>query len=330
MKHYGDAVTHIEDNLKYRDDVTIWYLTEDLNLLKKYDKSIYVSAKYIHYINSINVWLTTSSIIASSKFKCSPLVFEFLHCYINGILDFANNNSSNFIDSQREYLNSGNVIFMSDCKVFNFTKSLMDEYSNNVKLIKAGYPSLDMNIREYEAVEAKTENIIMICLSIDNYFILRELIQGVLSLNFKVIVRPHPGLISKDSAQKVIRNYRKNKNFIASMSSKLSMQDFANITTLIVDISSIAYTFPLTAFKKAILYSDNPDIFKKSYKNICFYEPSLHEIMYDARELKEILKRTNGPDVRGQINKYMDGIFNLKTSSLFISEFIINELNKLK
>ena len=144
----------------------------------------------------------------------------------------------------------------------------------NTKLIKAGYPYLDFLIKNKNKFNC-TPNKILVAPSWNsvnqNYYFdyFHKIITKLLSLNFKVIFRPHPEYVKRysDSYQKFIDNFVHQKNFETDVSAN-SFQSQAESEFLISDWSGISFEYAFV-FERPVLFVDSEKkILNKNYNDI--------------------------------------------------------------
>ena len=178
------------------------------------------------------------------------------------------------------------------------------------KLIKYGFGRLDTLLNEkhkFQQMNIKTENLIIISPSYGDDNLLNicgiELIEILLKMNFKVLLRPH-FLILKNSNElikKIQLKFRNNPNFILEKGI-ISPIQFHNSMCMISDWSGISLEYAFT-FERPVIFIDVP----KKILNQSSEDISLKPIEISIREKIGFVVSPNNLEIIPQI---IENIFN--------------------
>ena len=135
------------------------------------------------------------------------------------------------------------------------------------KLIKCGYGRLDDLIIEYKNWKRKSESVIktkqvLIAPSWGENGLIEtigdKVVNELLELNYKVILRPHPMTVKKfpKKVQKIKEKYNNNKNFYLEEDIR-TFDSFYSSDCVISDWSGVALEYAFTT-KKPVLFIDVP------------------------------------------------------------------------
>lgn len=138
------------------------------------------------------------------------------------------------------------------------------------KIIEAGYPLLDQMRREYKGSNDGTiviapswqkDNIMESCLD--------ELLNELMKMNKKIIVRPHPQY-ARNHLDRItaLKNQFKTNSFIEIQEDFTSNQEIMNADLLISDWSSIIYEYAFTTMKPVITINTPMKVMNPDYKDI--------------------------------------------------------------
>lgn len=272
--------------------------------------AIFIHYRLLEFIDFLpNILTNYSGIMPNVKTK----VFCLEHIYAHPFVYLLYSSIEDFAKYFKEHKIS---YFFSSCKKNYKIEQVLD--NQNCKVIKAGYPSLDKNIAQYNDTKY-SKDYILIAARPDEYLykFMEAMIQRLIQLGFKVIFRPHPlDKFTVDKEQNLIIDY--SPSMIESMQRSF---------TCISNHSSVAHTFALTTLRKTILVLPD-ELMNKTHQGESFYDENLHikatnidEIIDAAKFLKQ---KVNDKFEQEKIKKYRkEQVFNLGHSSEFIANFIM-------
>ncbi|MDA3967592.1 hypothetical protein [Helicobacter sp. WB40] len=211
------------------------------------------------------------------------------------------------------------------------------------ELICGGYPSLDINLKEYKNYLSTHNlcggggNILVSVNSIENLRVVEELLDKFERefINTKVYFRPYPGRILVQESQKIAEKYQNKDWFIYDSSKKLSVKIMYDCALLLGDYSSLVYTFPLTTLKPAILLVSGMVSPNNCYNGVSFFNSKIHVKANNCDEAIKIIKnikaqsRTISNKKAKEIAIFREEeVFNLGCASEFIADFIISKIGE--
>lgn len=202
------------------------------------------------------------------------------------------------------------------------------------ELVCGGYPSLDLNIKEYQDYGVNSSggggDILIAINKKENLAIIDSFLEGFqerISLKHKVYFRPYPGNIAKQENLKIIEKYQNQPWFIYDKTQKLSAEVMHRCCVLIGDHSSLVYTFALTCLKPVILLFK--EVLENEFAGVRFVNPLLHKMASNKEEMFQKLEEIFNEDLKQKkirqeaIQKYREKeVFHLGKSSEFIANFI--------
>lgn len=211
------------------------------------------------------------------------------------------------------------------------------------ELICGGYPSLDMNLKEYKNYLSTPTlcggggNILVSVNSMESLKVVEEFLDrfdGEFT-DTKVYFRPYPGRILIEESQKIAEEYKNKDWFIFDSSKKLSAKVMHDCCLLLGDYSSLVYTFPLTTLKPAILLVNSMVSTNNCYNGVSFFNSKIHLKANNCNEAIKIIKDikaqsdTTKEKTAREIATFREKeVFNLGCASEFIADFIISKIKE--
>ena len=317
-KHYGDII----------------------DILKKQGISVYVFSEigYLGYfINFLDMFALSIRTLMpfANVIKTKTQHIYIPHAYIDPIASLVQRNRP--LDGfwfKKKFGINGYRIVPSHSNYLIY-KDKAEELGYEDEIVCGGYPSLDVNIEEYEKVKCEDGNNILIAIhEKENLNVIKKLIVVVLEKNKqKLIFRPYPSHKNDSDFIALKNTFKNNQNFIYDDSPKLTAEMMKNCCVLIGDWSSLVWTFPFTTLKPAILLFQDKKILENSYNGVKFYNPTIHLIASNVDELLSCIEESqkNTKKRAEEIFEFRKKeVFNLGHSSEFIADFIIKKFNELK
>ena len=259
-EHYQVIYAHILEKLNLKK-IKILYLTIDKKekLFLKNVKFIYIGSGLIRqlYLNILTakIFLTTTPDIGNNEVLLSKKINKY--CYI-----FHSAASTHKLYNKNAFDNF-DIIMSNGNYQINELKEL--EKINNSKkkyYLETGYIYFDY--LNSNITKEKSDYILIAPSwnSKSNNFtndVNEELIDSLLTKNYKVIFRPHPEQIkrNKNKISKIKIKYKANKNFMIDFNAS-NLKALNKSKLLITDNSAIAIEF-LLIIKKPVLYVDYQD-----------------------------------------------------------------------
>ena len=207
------------------------------------------------------------------------------------------------------------------------------------KLVKSGYPKLDLTIKwahqkNYSIEQLNNiETIIYAPTHVysenQNLASIREygesIIATILGLGFNLIFRPHPvSLTEKDSklVEKLVSLHESNPQFQIDLS-KEYQQSYSSSSLMVTDLSGTGFTFSLAYLRPTIFFAPNQNA-EANLKGIQFDDR--HQIGGVARnllELKNSIQFYKSNSIENSIKSYRNNLlYNLNNSDDYISDFL--------
>jgi hypothetical protein len=200
---------------------------------------------------------------------------------------------------QKDHFDGYDYVFCAGPRqVEDLTTLFRDRNLNNKKLIKGGYPKLDLQIRKYSRVntENRSGKTILYApthrvsgvnddrISLGGFA--KDIIATLLRANFNVIFRPHPVSFT-DADREIIDDIEKefsgNQKYSLDMSSDY-MQSYSCADILLTDISGTAFTYAFTYLRPVIFFLPAE---KSSFQESQFHADCLEigSCVYDISDL---------------------------------------------
>ena len=216
------------------------------------------------------------------------------------------------------------------------------------KLVKYGFGRLDALLSEkekFQQINSHNEKLIIISPSYGKNNLLNvcgiELIEILLKMNFKVLLRPH-FIILRDSDElikKIHSKFDNNPNFIME-TGVISPDDFHNSICMISDWSGISFEYAFT-FERPVIFIDVPKKILNSYSDDISIDPIEISIrselgyVVSPKELEKIpeliqMSNDNNMDIQEKIKLLRSKtVFNIHKSKIIGADYIEELINKL-
>jgi len=216
------------------------------------------------------------------------------------------------------------------------------------KLLKYGFGRLDTLLSEkekFQQMNTNNEKLIIISPSYGKNNLLNicgiELIEILLKMNFKVLLRPH-FIILRDSNElikKIHSKFDSNPNFIME-NGVISADNFHNSICMISDWSGISFEYAFT-FERPVIFIDVPKKILNSYSDDISIEPVEISIrselgyVVSPKELEKIpelieMSNDNNKNIQEKIKLLRSKtVFNIGKSKIIGANYIEELINKL-
>ena len=216
------------------------------------------------------------------------------------------------------------------------------------KLVKYGFGRLDALLSEKEKfpqINTHNEKLIIISPSYGKNNLLNvcgiELIEILLKMNFKVLLRPHFIILrdSNDLIKKIHSKFDNNPNFIME-TGVISPDDFHNSICMISDWSGISFEYAFT-FERPVIFIDVPKKILNSYSDDISMDPIEISIrselgyVVSPKELEKIpeliqMSNDNNKNIQEKIKLLRSKtVFNIHKSKIIGADYIEELINKL-
>ena len=215
-------------------------------------------------------------------------------------------------------------------------------------LVKYGFGRLDTLLNEKEKFQQMNTNnkkLIIISPSYGKNNLLNvcgiELIEILLKMNFKVLLRPHFIILrdSNDLIKKIHSKFDSNPNFIME-NGVISPDKFHNSICMISDWSGISFEYAFT-FERPVIFIDVPKKILNSYSDDISIDPIEISIrselgyIVSPKELEKIpeliqMSNDNNMDIQEKIKLLRSKtVFNIHKSKIIGADYIEELINKL-
>ncbi|ABK82360.1 hypothetical protein Q4Y15_001531 [Campylobacter fetus] len=324
--------------------VYIFSTYDELNNNKSLNNTFAMPFEHIKYLNSLQIILSTTNKTSDGKILLSLnhkiIVMAHAYTFPNGYLAYDDINSKYKKCAIKFNINENMPYILVSSKTnyqmaMDYFKELYGYETN--KFIKAGYPPLDENIKNYEAIKKQTPDTILLATRSKRVLhLIKPVASKLLNLGYKLHFRPHPQDCGHKEFQDFASEFENIENFTIDMNykgikqSKFSMDTLSKMICIVTDYSSFAYTLPITNLRPAILFYPDTILQKcleekinnKIYK---FNDDRLHIVAKTGNEVLDAVQNLNLEEWEKKILDYRnDEIYNIKNSSKFIAEFITN------
>lgn len=219
-------------------------------------------------------------------------------------------------------------------RVARFYEQLKEERGLGSPLVvEAGYPSLDLQILDYEDY-LKNHSInstdVIVTANAETE-ILTSLFDALLNIGMNIVFRPHPLDLDSKTVYDMERLYKGNERVLIDKMPTLSAELLARSITLISDWSSLAYSYPFTTLKPVILFDPYGEFIQyDGYgSKIKFFDENIHivcskdtEVVHQVGCIKKELRHWN--ESIGRYRK--EELLNFLSSSEKIAEFLFNHI----
>lgn len=231
-----------------------------------------------------------------------------------------------FNDILKKYKNLNIDYFIVSSKI-NYRFSLATGI-NAKKLIPLGYPSLDLNLKNFLYKKPKKSILIAIRDTRSVPYIAKS-IELLLKDGYKVVFRPNTHETELLCNKEISNKFSSNELFTYDTNSCVDLHLISEISCIVSDHSSLAFTIPLTNLRPCILFCP-PEVFGENYaiKNInnetfSLFDQRIHILAKNTDELVSAIKKINFKKFLKSIEDYKKNeIYNISISSQKIAQFL--------
>ena len=324
VKAYYQNIIDISERLKKEKNLNLFliYNESSYDILKNNKNSHFLDINYLKFVPFNNFFLRRVNLFISSyvNYVFLPEAKNIYICH-----DIADSPMVNSNLEKKIFLSLGKLhyIFLSSSTVVEYFKRKFLKFGYNVNdipaLINTGYLKLDKVMKELKKIKNTKSHILLaptFSKQMKNYNMSSKLdliIDNILSIDEKIIFRPHPIDLTprgkhKD-IKKIVEKYKNNSNFFYDDSYSY-MDSYSKAKMLITDFSGTAYTFAYSTLRPVVFFSKNENKFSKTKIADLFYYKDRLSVGLVCQNIKQLLNSIAKINEKKDYNK--NKIFNLR------------------
>lgn len=325
IKHLVD----LDNELRNRGVGIVYFVSPHISIEEFEKKGLVfiLSESLVEQIDELDMILTTGGTWVNEK----VMAVDMTHHY-QGALHFPFTEGLDWDSVRRGYINVDYVLCGSK-KIERSYRELFKFLDLNTQTLALGYPKLEGDIECYHSCSRGDQEANGVVLAF-NYLMesnhIIPLAQAIIQTGYKVYYLPHPTNADRNETALIGEFFKDNKRFFIIENSLDRMTIFHQSFCCLSDVSSMGYTFPLTALKPCVIITGNTEeYFAKRIGNEHYFEPDLHLPCRDYIELPNVLMKIKQDEegYQKRIKGYREeNCFNLGRAREKIIDWLLEKL----